>query len=63
MPQSLSAYFGRWLVPMFLCSVDIDMTGNVNAFAVQAVAVYVCVCVGVSLLSSALVLCTLAFMF
>jgi len=46
---------------MFLCSVDIDMTGNVNAFAVQAVAVYVCV--GVSLLSSALVLCTLAFMF
>lgn len=34
-------------MPIFLCSVDMDTKCNVNAFAVQAVAVYLCACVSV----------------
>jgi len=41
-------------MPIFLCSFEINMNCNVNAFAVDAIAVYVCVyhCVSVVLGSS-----------
>ena len=41
-------------MPTFLCSVEIDMNCNVNAFAVDAIAVHVCVylCVSVVIGSS-----------